>query len=188
MRVAPPKRAKRMTAAEKKRQSQDAEKIKAEFAWRTHVPLQYIDLGHSASARELDATARKVWGIERDHDAQMLPFLWWWNGKEVVLWEIKHRKDIHDDIPQYRKDGKTACSGVNICTEMPLYQGRVDKIRKIVTLISAKGTRNSIMFDRALERGKRRVDTALRSMFPGYTIHDMDDTPNSIFDLRLGSK
>jgi hypothetical protein len=76
---------------------------------------------------------------------------------------------IHHDIPEYRSAVERSTNG----SGMPDYQGRVDRFRKTVSLISA-ATGQNLLRDRALQRGKNRVANNLARMFPGYTVVDMD--------------
>jgi hypothetical protein len=55
---------------------------------------------------------------------------------------------------------------------MTQYQGRIDRIRKTITMIS--GATDSVLAQRALQRGKGRVASTLSRMFKGYTIIDRD--------------
>jgi hypothetical protein len=91
-------------------------------------------------------------------------------GGNVVVWEIPQGQTttgvIHDSIPEYRRDSLPRFGG------MTQYQGRIDRIRKTITIIS--GATTSLLAKRALGRGKGRVASTLARMFKGYTIIDRD--------------
>jgi hypothetical protein len=76
---------------------------------------------------------------------------------------------IHGDLPEYLAAAKRTRNP----SGMTDYQGRVDRFRKTVSIISA-ATGENLLRDRALQRGKNRVANNLARMFPGYTIIDMD--------------
>ena len=133
----------------------------------------YLDTGHdNPNARWL-----AKWGLPPTDDPkqlrQYLPLLWWWDSGKIVVWEIPPKENaqdvVHDEVPQYR----TAASKARHSSGMTDYQGRVDRFRKVVSIISA-ATGQHPLRDRALRRGKNRVMNTLARMFPGYAVIDMD--------------
>jgi hypothetical protein len=102
-----------------------------------------------------------------------LPLLWWWDSGKIVVYEIPPSETaqdvIHGDLPEYLAAAKKAPN----YSGMTDYQGRVDRFRKTVSIISA-ATGENLLRDRALQRGKNRVMNNLARMFPGYTVVDMD--------------
>ena len=116
------------------------------------------------------------WGLPPTTDLKTLrgylPLLWWWDAGKIVVYEIPKDADalgvVHGELPEYIAAAKkTRNNG------MTDYQGRVDRFRKTVSIISAATGENPLR-DRALLRGKNRVANNLARMFPGYTIVDMD--------------
>ena len=101
----------------------------------------------------------------------LLPLLWWVDRKgNVVIYEIPKdqsaRDVMHYEIPEYRKEI------VPNMNDMTRYQGRIDRIRKSISIVS--GATDSILVQRALQKGKGRVASTLARMFKGYTIIDRD--------------
>lgn len=119
----------------------------------------------------------KKWGLPPTTDVQTLrgylPLLWWWDGGKIVVYEIPKDADalgvVHGELPEYIAAAKRTRNP----SGMTDYQGRVDRFRKTVSLISA-ATGENLLRDRALQRGKNRVANNLARMFPGYTVVDMD--------------
>lgn len=149
------------------------ERLRAETTYDGTNYAAYGDTGHdNPNARWLEK-----WGLPPTTDAQTLrgylPLLWWEDGGKIVVWEIPAGSDarsaIHADIPEYNAAARRARNS----SGMPNYQGRVDRFRKTVSLISAATGVNPLR-DRALQRGKGRVVNNLARMFPGYTVVDMD--------------
>ena len=157
------KRAKKL-----KRDPKTVERLKKEFTHNGVTWINYTDIGHDNPAPWL----LKNWGLSATEVSRdLLPLLWWVDSKDhVVIYEIPKGQTatdfIHHDIPQYRKAVSPQWGG------MTKYQGRIDRIRKTIIIIS--GTTQSLLTQRALQRGKGRVASTLARMFPGYTIIDRD--------------
>lgn len=155
-------------AGKLKRDPQTVERLKKEFTHNGVTWINYTDIGHDNPAPWL----LKNWGLSAtDVSRELLPLLWWVDSKDhVVIYEIPKGQSaqdiIHHDIPQYRKAVSPQWGG------MTKYQGRIDRIRKTIILIS--GTTQSLLTQRALDKGKGRVASTLSRMFPGYTIIDRD--------------
>ena len=150
------------------RDPQTVERLKKEFTHDGITWINYTDIGHDNPAPWL----LKHWGMSAgDVSRDLLPLLWWVDKKDnVVIYEIPKDQTatdiIHHDIPEYRKAVSPQWGG------MTKYQGRIDRIRKTIILIS--GTTQSLLTQRALQRGKGRVASTLARMFKGYTIIDRD--------------
>jgi len=137
----------------------------------THDGVTY--LGYSETGHDLPNPAYLAkWGLPPTKDTKTLrgymPLLWWANPKgNITVWEMapNQTSTIHWDIPEYQADLRP---GQN----MTEYQGRVDRFRKTISIISGGG--GSILRDRFLQKGKGRIANNLARMFPGYTIIDMD--------------
>ena len=157
------KRAKKL-----KRDPKTVERLKKEFTHNGVTWINYTDIGHDNPAPWL----LKNWGLSATEVSRdLLPLLWWVDSKDhVVIYEIPKGQTatdiIHHDIPQYRKAVSPQWGG------MTKYQGRIDRIRKTIIIIS--GSTQSLLTQRALQRGKGRVASTLARMFPGYTIIDRD--------------
>lgn len=147
---------------------QTVERLKKEFTHGGVTWINYTDIGHDNPAPWL----LKHWGLSAtDTSRDLLPLLWWVDRKgNVVVYEIPQDQTatdiIHHDIPEYRKEISSRWGG------MTQYQGRIDRIRKTIIIIS--GSTDSLLVGRALQRGKGRVASTLSRMFPGYTIIDRD--------------
>ena len=142
--------------------------LKKEFTHNGVTWINYTDIGHDNPMPWL----LQKWGMSATETSRdLLPLLWWVDKKgNVVIWEIppdQHAGDvIHDEIPEYKRESLPRFHG------MTQYQGRIDRIRKTITMIS--GATDSILAQRALQRGKGRVASTLSRMFKGYTIIDRD--------------
>jgi hypothetical protein len=156
----------------KKTAAKTLERLRGETTYDGKTYAAYDSTGHdNPTARWLEK-----WGLPPTNDVktlrQYLPLLWWWDHGKIMLWEIPPHQTadvIHHDIPEYRSAVERSTNG----SGMPDYQGRVDRFRKTVSLISA-ATGQNLLRDRALQRGKNRVANNLARMFPGYTVVDMD--------------
>jgi hypothetical protein len=149
------------------------ERLRAETTYDGTQYADYTSTGHdNPNARWLEK-----WGLPPTTDVKTLrgylPLLWWWDGGKIVVYEIPKDADalgaMHGDLPEYIAAAKRARHP----SGMTDYQGRVDRFRKTVSLISA-ATGQNLLRDRALQRGKNRVINNLARMFPGYTVIDMD--------------
>jgi hypothetical protein len=138
--------------------------------------VEYTGVGHNNPMPWL----LKNWGLSAtDTSRELLPLLWWVNRTgQVVIWEIPKGQSatnvVHDTIPEYRKDASPRFHG-----RTP-YQGRIDRFRKTVTVSIAPT--DSLLGDRALLRGKSRVETTLARMFKGYTI--LSPKPDGYLNLE----
>ena len=147
-------------------------RLRDETTYDGKVYAAYDSTGHdNPNARWLEK-----WGLPPTSDAktlrQYLPLLWWWDSGKIIVWEIPPGETanvIHNDIPEYNVAAERSANK----NGMPDYQGRVDRFRKTVSIISAS-TGENLLRDRALLRGKNRVANNLARMFPGYTVVDMD--------------
>jgi len=143
-------------------------RLKKEFTYRGVTHIDYPDIGHDNPHPSL----LQHWGLSATENSRdLLPLLWWVDKKgNVVVYEIPKGQDAHDtvhhDIREYRKAVSPQWGG------MTQYQGRVDRIRKTITIIS--GSTQSLLTQRALQKGKGRVASTLSRMFKGYTIIDRD--------------
>ena len=150
------------------RDPKTVERLKKEFTYNGVTWINYTDIGHDNPAPWL----LQQWGMSAtDVSRDLLPLLWWVDKKgNVVVYEFPKGQTaadiIHADIPEYNKETSLQWG------EMTKYQGRIDRIRKIITIIS--GTTQSLLTQRALDRGKSRVASTLSRMFKGYTIIDRD--------------
>ena len=150
------------------RDPQTVERLRKEFTHNGVTWINYTDIGHDNPMPWL----LQKWGLSATETSRdLLPLLWWVDRKgQVVIWEIppdQHAGDvIHDEIPEYKRESQSRFRG------MTQYQGRIDRIRKSITIIS--GATDSIIAQRALQRGKGRVASTLSRMFKGYTIIDRD--------------
>lgn len=149
------------------------ERLRGETTYDGKQYTAYTDTGHdNPNARWLEK-----WGLPPTNDVKTLrsylPLLWWWDGGKIVVYEIPPSETaqdmIHGDIPEYLAAAKKAPN----YSGMTDYQGRVDRFRKTVSIISA-ATGENLLRDRALQRGKNRVMNNLARMFPGYTVVDND--------------
>jgi hypothetical protein len=148
------------------------ERLRGETTYDGKTYAAYDSTGHdNPNARWLEK-----WGLPPTNDVktlrQYLPLLWWWDHGKIMVWEIPPHQtaDVkHNDIPEYNVAAERSANK----NGMPDYQGRVDRFRKTVSLISA-ATGQNLLRDRALQRGKNRVANNLARMFPGYTVVDMD--------------
>jgi len=157
----------------KKTAAKTLERLRGETTYDGKQYASYTDTGHdNPNARWLEK-----WGLPPTTDVktlrQYLPLLWWWDHGKIVVYEIPQGETaqnvIHGDIPEYLAAAKRTRNS----SGMTDYQGRVDRFRKTVSLISA-ATGENLLRDRALQRGKNRVANNLARMFPGYTVVDMD--------------
>ena len=150
------------------RDPRTVERLKKEFTHNGVTWINYTDIGHDNP----EAWLLQHWGmsgtpVSRD----LLPLLWWVDRKgNVVIYEIPKdqsaRDVMHYEIPEYRKEI------VPNMNDMTRYQGRIDRIRKSISIVS--GATDSILVQRALQKGKGRVASTLARMFKGYTIIDRD--------------
>ena len=149
------------------------ERLRGETTYDGKHYASYTDTGHdNPNARWLEK-----WGLPPTNDVKTLrsylPLLWWWDGGKIVVYEIPPSETaqdvIHGDIPEYLAAAKKAPN----YSGMTDYQGRVDRFRQTVSIISA-ATGENLLRDRALQRGKNRVMNNLARMFPGYTVVDND--------------
>jgi hypothetical protein len=149
------------------------DRLRAETTYDGKNYAAYDSTGHDNPAPHW----LEKWGLPPTTDLKTLrgylPLLWWWDGGKIVVYEIPKDTDalgaLHADIPEYIAAAKKA----RHASGMTDYQGRVDRFRKTVSLISAATGQNPLR-DRALHRGKNRVMNNLARMFPGYTVLDMD--------------
>jgi hypothetical protein len=149
------------------------ERLRAETTYGGKVYAAYDSTGHDNP----NPYWLEKWGLPPTTDVRTLrsylPLLWWWDAGKIVVYEIPKDTDalgaMHADIPEYQAAAKRSGHAIG----MPDYQGRVDRFRKTVSLISA-ATGKNLLRDRALHRGKNRVINNLARMFPGYTVVDMD--------------
>lgn len=147
---------------------QTVARLKKEFTHNGVTWINYTDIGHDNPAPWL----LQHWGLSATENSRdLLPLLWWVDKKgNVVVYEIPKdqtaRDFIHHNIPEYRKAVSPQWGG------MTQYQGRIDRIRKTIIIIS--GSTDSLLTQRALQRGKGRVASTLARMFKGYTIIDRD--------------
>ena len=147
---------------------QTLERLRQEFTYGDKTWMNYTDIGHDNPAPWL----LQKWGLSAtDSSRELLPLLWWVDRKgQVVVWEIPQGQSatdvIHDEIPEYKRESQPRFRG------MTQYQGRIDRIRKTITIIS--GATDSVIAQRALQRGKGRVASTLSRMFKGYTVIDRD--------------
>lgn len=156
----------------KKTAAKTLQRLRGETTYDGKQYASYTDTGHdNPNARWLEK-----WGLPPTNDVktlrQYLPLLWWWDHGKIMVWEIPPHQTadvIHNDIPEYNVAAQQSTNK----NGMPDYQGRVDRFRKTVSLISA-ATGQNLLRDRALQRGKNRVANNLARMFPGYTVVDMD--------------
>jgi len=143
-------------------------RLKKEFTHGGVTWINYTDIGHDNPAPWL----LQHWGLSGTPVSRdLLPLLWWVDKKgNVVVYEFPEGKTaadiIHADIPEYNKETSLQWG------EMTKYQGRIDRIRKTIIIIS--GSTQSLLAQRALQRGKGRVASTLARMFKGYTIIDRD--------------
>ena len=150
------------------RDPQTVERLKKEFTHNGVTWINYTDIGHDNPVPWL----LQHWGMSAgDVSRELLPLLWWVDKRgNVVVYEFPKGQTtadiIHADIPEYNKETSLQWG------EMTKYQGRIDRIRKIITIIS--GTTQSLLTQRALDKGKSRVASTLARMFKGYTIIDRD--------------
>lgn len=154
-------------AGKLKRDPKTVERLKKEFTHNGVTWINYTDIGHDDPYPSL----LKNWGLPPEPSRDLMPLLWWVDSKDrVVIYEIPKGKStadlIHHDIPEYRKAISPQWGG------MTKYQGRIDRFRKTIIIIS--GSTQSLLTQRALQRGKGRVASTLARMFPGYTIIDRD--------------
>jgi hypothetical protein len=149
------------------------DRLRAETTYDGTQYADYLSTGHdNPNARWL-----AKWGLPPTTSVkalrEYLPLLWWWDGGKIVVWEIPPDQSaqdvVHGEIPEYI----AAANKARHASGMTDYQGRVDRFRKTVSLISAI-TGQNLLRDRALQRGKNRVKNNLARMFPGYTVLDMD--------------
>jgi len=157
----------------KKTAAKTLERLRAETTYDGKVYAAYDSTGHDNPAPHW----LEKWGLPPTTDVKTLrsylPLLWWWDGGKIVVYEIPKDADalgaMHGDLPEYLAAAKRTRNP----SGMTDYQGRVDRFRKTVSLISA-ATGENLLRDRALQRGKNRVMNNLARMFPGYTVIDMD--------------
>lgn len=151
-----------------KRDPQTVERLKKEFTHNGVTWINYTDIGHDNPVPWL----LQHWGMGAgDVSRDLLPLLWWVDKKgNVVVYEFPNGQTaadiIHADIPEYNKETSLQWG------EMTKYQGRIDRIRKVITIVS--GVSQSLLTQRALQRGKGRVASTLARMFKGYTVIDRD--------------
>ena len=151
-----------------KRDPQTVERLKKEFTHNGVTWINYTDIGHDNPAPWL----LQHWGMSAgDVSRDLLPLLWWVDKRgNVVVYEFPNGQTaadiIHADIPEYNKETSLQWG------EMTKYQGRIDRIRKVITIVS--GVSQSLLTQRALQRGKGRVASTLARMFKGYTVIDRD--------------
>lgn len=145
------------------------ETLKREFGFGRELKISYSDVGHSNPYEDI----LKHWGMPPSNSPRdLLPLLWWTDKSgKIVTWEIPKGENandaVHASIPEYQKETLPQFN------DMTKYQGRIDRFRKIITIIS--GSTRSILADRAMERGKARVASSLLNMFKGYTILGWDE-------------
>lgn len=154
-------------AGKLKRDPQTVERLKKEFTHNGVTWINYTDIGHDDPYPDL----LKNWGLPPEPSRDLMPLLWWTDKKgNVVIYEIPKGKStpdiIHDEVPEYKKESSPQFGG------MTRYQGRIDRFRKTIIIIS--GSTQSLLLQRTLQRGKGRVASTLARMFPGYTIIDRD--------------
>lgn len=149
------------------RDPRTVERLKKEFTHNGVTWINYTDIGHDDPYPDL----LKNWGLPPQPSRDLMPLLWWTDRRgNVVIYEIPMGKStadlIHDEIPEYKSESSPRLNG------MTRYQGRIDRFRKVITIIS--GATDSILVQRALQKGKGRVASTLARMFKGYTVIDRD--------------
>jgi hypothetical protein len=131
-------------------------------------------MGYTVVGHDLPTPANlSAWGLPPTKDTKTLrgymPLLWWADARgQIKVWEMApdQTATIHYEIPEFEADLRP---GQNMAD----YQGRVDRFRKTISIMSGGGS--SVMRNRFLQKGKGRIANTLARMFPGYTIVDMDN-------------